>query len=59
MRQNVKEKCNNCNLPSDLSQNDVFGSRVGDQYVEGLVDATDDDFLDALIMSWRNHSVSS
>lgn len=66
VRRNVKEKCSNCNIPSNLTNkimDDIFGSKVGDTFVEGLVDALDDsDFqvkLDTVITNWRSESVSS
>ena len=43
--------------------NDVFGSTVNDTYIEGLVDAQDDDEfqrkLDAVMESWQGNPVSS
>ena len=43
--------------------NDVFGSKVNDTYIEGLVDAQDDDEfqrkLDAVMESWQGNPVSS
>ena len=60
------EKCRDCNIPSNLSNkimDDIFGRKVGDTFVEGLVDALDDnDFqikLDTVILAWRNESVST
>ena len=46
MRQNITEKCSELNIPSELSSKiiaDIFGSKLGDVFVEGLVDASHDD----------------
>lgn len=66
MRRNVKEKCKEYFLSSDstnLILNGIFGTKVGDTYTEGLVDAMDDaDFqnkLDFLIKSWQELPMSS
>ena len=66
VRRNVKEKCNEFHVPTDVSQkilDDIFGARLGDTFVEGLVDASgDDDFqrkVDDVVASWQNCSVPS
>ena len=60
-RRNIKTKLSECNIPSALSLkilNDIFGRRIGDTFVEGLVDANnDDDFQEKLASvqeSWRS-----
>lgn len=44
----MKEKYNEFHIPSDVSKkilDDIFGTKLGGVFVEGLVDATgDDDF---------------
>ena len=62
-RRNIKERCREFFIPTDLEQkimNDVFGSKVN---IEGLVDAQDDDEfqrkLDAVMESWQGKPVSS
>ena len=50
MHGNVKDKLYECNVPSQFSQeilDDVFGKRLGKEYVEGLTDAEDVDDFDA------------
>lgn len=66
VRRNIKDKCSEFHIPTQLSQqilNDVFGVKLGDVFVKGLVDAMDDDDfqkkLDAVIMSWEGYEVSS
>lgn len=66
VRRNVKDKCNEFHIPSDVSQkilNDIFGAKCGGVFIEGLVDASgDDDFqrkLDDVILSWQNCSIPS
>ena len=66
VHQNIKQKCNELQIPSDLSQkilNDIFGIKIGDLFVEGIVDAMDDDDfqkkLDTVIAAWEDHAVSS
>ena len=66
VKRNVKDKCNEFHIPSDVSQkilDDIFGAKLGGVFVEGLVDASgDDDFqrkLDDVILSWQNCSVPS
>ena len=39
VHQNIKQKCNELQIPSDLSQkilNDIFGIKIGDVFVEGM-----------------------
>jgi hypothetical protein len=66
VRRNVKDKCNEFRIPSDVTQrifDDIFGTKCGDVFIEGLVDASgDDDFqrkLDDVILSWQNCSIPS
>ena len=66
VKRNIKDKCAECNLPSDLSQqiiDDIFGKKIGGVYFEGLVDACSDsdyyDKLDAAIESWHKRSFTS
>ena len=66
VKRNIKDKCAECNLPSDLSQqiiDDIFGKKIGGVYFEGLVDAYSDsdyyDKLDAAIESWHKRSFTS
>ena len=66
VRQNVKDKLNECGIPHDLSSsilNDIFGQRLGTVFQEGLVDCVDnDDFenkLEVVVESWRSSSMSS
>lgn len=63
---NIKAKLSGCNIPSYLSVkilDDVFGKKVGDTFVEGLVDATDDeDFrekLSSMQESWQSLGTTS
>ena len=40
VHQNIKQKCNELQIPSDLSQkilNDIFGIKIGDVFGEGIV----------------------
>lgn len=60
-RRNLKEKLSERNIPPEPSQkiiDDVFGKKLGDVFMEGVVDAPDDrDFenkIEALIQSWRS-----
>ena len=64
-RRNV-QKCTDYHIPSDVSQkilDDIFGIKLGDTFVEGLVDVSgDEDFqrkLDHMTSSWQNCSVPS
>ena len=66
VRRNVKDKCNEFHIPSDVSQkilNDIFGAKLGGVFIEGLVDASgDNDFqrkVDDAIVSWQNYSIPS
>ena len=66
VRRNIKNKINECNLPSRLANtilNDVFGQRLGSVYQEGLVDSVNSDDYDnklqAVIGSWRNAELQS
>ena len=46
VRRNIKEKLNECNVPSDVAKqilDDIFGRRVGSVLEEGLVDSVDND----------------
>ena len=41
VRRNVKDKCNEFHIPSDVSQkilDDFFGAKYGDAFIEGLAD---------------------
>ena len=59
VKHNIKEKCSECNLPGELSQqiqDDAFGRKIGGTYIEGLVDAAESDFdekFDAVVESWQ------
>ena len=66
VRRNIKNKINECNLPSRLANtilNDVFGQRLGSVYQEGLVDSVNSDDYDnklqAVIGSWRDAELQS
>ena len=66
VRRNLKDKLAECNIPIDLSQrflDDVFGKKMGSVFVEGLVDASDDqDFrskLEDLSQSWSSCDMPS
>ena len=66
VRRNVKDKCNEFHIPSHVSQNildDIFGAKLEGVFIEGLVDASDDDDfqrkLDDVITSWQSYSVPS
>lgn len=59
VRRNVKDKLHQCNLSSQLSSDiigDIFGKKMGNVYMEGLVDAKNaDEFqakLDTLTAKW-------
>ena len=57
VKRNVKEKCSNLSILSDVTQKiiaDTFGHRLGDVFVEGLVDSENDsDFEKKVDTSWR------
>ncbi len=65
VKRNIKEKCSEYLIPSELTQrilDDVFGKRVGDTFLEGLVDASDEDFLikmETVITMWEESETSS
>ena len=66
VRRNIKAKLTEFNVPSQLSVkilDDIFGRRIGDTFVEGLVDATDDeDFqekLESVQQSWSSLETTS
>lgn len=65
MRNNVKQKIKECNLPSKVAENvlvDVFGRKMESVYQEGLVDSYEHDFeckLNDVVESWRNAETSS
>jgi len=63
---NVTDKLCKCNVPSQLSTeilDDVFGKKLGTEYVEGLADAEDaDDFdakLESLIPQWKGKDTAT
>ena len=65
-RRNIKDKLNECNIPSDISKSildDVFGCRIGGVFQEGLVDSSDNDEyqskLDSLIQAWQSTEMTS
>ncbi|XP_065887977.1 uncharacterized protein [Dysidea avara] len=66
VRRNVKDKLRECNIPSQLSVeilDDVFGKKLGTEYVEGLTYAEDaDDFdakLERLITQWKGQDTAT
>lgn len=66
IRRNVKDKLNECNIPSDVSKrilDDIFGCRHGTVFKEGLVDSSDrDDYqskLDSLVQAWQTAEMPS
>lgn len=66
IRRNVKDKLNECNIPSDVSKrilDDIFGCRHGTVFKVGLVDSSDrDDYqskLDSLVQAWQTAEMPS
>ena len=60
VKRNFKEKCSDLSILSDVTQkiiDDIFSHRLGDVFVEGLVDSENDsDFqekVDNVVTSWR------
>ena len=60
VKRNVKDKCNDLSIPSDVTQkiiDDIFGHTLADTFIEGLVDSENDiDFqekVDSVVSSWR------
>ena len=51
VRRNIKDKLNECHVPSPAAQqilDDIFGKRIDSVFQEGLVDSTDNTFQDKL-----------
>ena len=66
VRRNIKDKLRECCVSNHLTDeilNDILGKKMGSEYVEGLVDAQDnEDFevkTDRLILKWRTSSQPS
>ena len=66
VRRNVKDKLHECNVPTQVGtdiMDDIFGKRLGSDYIKGLVDASDTiDFqekMQRVVETWRNIAIPS